>query len=125
MFTRSELEVKTIQELSQLCQRYGIKPSGSRAYNTSYITSLMAFPIIALSQFKQGRGLRSPDFADFQAIGRMIEVMETPTDEQAALIKITLEGRRMAYPDRFDQERLLNLHEAKMLLERVFALLSQ
>ena len=125
MFTRSELEIKTIQELSQLCQRYGIKPSGSRAYKTSYITSLMAFPAIAISQFKQGRGLRALDFADFQAIGRMIEVMETPTDEQAALIKITLEGRRMAYPDRYEQERLLALHQAKMLLERAFALLSQ
>ena len=79
MFTRSELEIKTIQELSQLCQRYGIKPPGNRGYKTIYITSLKAFPIIALSQFKQGRGLRSLDFADFQAIGRMIEVMETPT----------------------------------------------
>ncbi|QSJ15554.1 hypothetical protein JYQ62_27535 [Nostoc sp. UHCC 0702] len=125
MFTRSELEVKTIPELSRLCQRYGIKPTGNRAYKTSYITSLMAFPAIAISQFKQGRGLRALDFADFQAIARMIEVMETPTDEQAALIKITLEGRRMAYPDRYDQERLLNLHQAKMLLERAFALLSQ
>ncbi|BAZ52864.1 hypothetical protein NIES4103_55290 [Nostoc sp. NIES-4103] len=125
MFTRSELEIQTIQELSQLCQRYGIKPTGSRGYKTSYITSLMAFPTIALSQFKQGRGLRPLDFADFQAIGRMIEVMESPTDEQAALIKITLEGRRMSYPNRYDQERLLNLHQAKMLLERAFALLSQ
>ena len=111
MFTRSELEIQTIQELSQLCQRYGIKPTGNRGYKTSYITSLMAFPIIALSQFKQGKGLRSLEFADFQAIGKMIEVMETPTDEQAGLIKITLEGRRMAYPDRFDQERLLALHQ--------------
>ncbi|QSJ18336.1 hypothetical protein JYQ62_05845 [Nostoc sp. UHCC 0702] len=125
MFTRSELEIQTIQELSQLCQRYGIKPTGNRGYKTNYITSLMAFPVIALSQFKQGRGLRSLDFADFQTIGRMIEMMESPTDEQAALIKITLEGRRMAYPDRYDQERLLNLHQAKMLLERAFALLSQ
>ena len=125
MFTRSELEVKTIPELNRLCQRYGIKPSGNRAYKTSYITSLMAFPAIAISQFKQGKGLRAIDFADFQAIGRMIEVMETPTDEQAALIKITLEGRRMNYPDRYDQERLLAIHQAKMLLERAFALLSQ
>ncbi|QSJ15597.1 hypothetical protein JYQ62_27805 [Nostoc sp. UHCC 0702] len=125
MFTRSELEIQTIQELTQLCQRYGIKPAGSRGYKTSYITSLMAFPQIALSQFKQGRGLRSLDFADFQAIGRMIEMMESPTDEQAALIKITLEGRRMAYPDRYDQERLLALHQAKMHMERAFALLER
>ncbi|BAZ51131.1 hypothetical protein NIES4103_37540 [Nostoc sp. NIES-4103] len=125
MFTRSELEIKTIPELNRLCQRYGIKPTGNRGYKTSYITSLMAFPTMAISQLKQGRGLRALDFADFQAIGRMIEVMESPTDEQAALIKITLEGRRMSYPDRYEQERLLAVHQAKMLLERAFALLSQ
>ncbi|MFN6476283.1 hypothetical protein [Nostoc sp. DedQUE07] len=51
--------------------------------------------------------------------------MNSPTDEQAALIKITLEGTRMAYPDRFDQENLLNLHKAKMHLEMVVGLLGQ
>ncbi|MDM9581650.1 hypothetical protein [Nostoc sp. GT001] len=51
--------------------------------------------------------------------------MNSPTDEQAALIKITLEGRRMAYSDRFDQENLLNLHKAKMHLEMFVGLLSQ
>lgn len=32
MFTRSELEIKTIPELRDLCRRYGIKPTGSAAY---------------------------------------------------------------------------------------------
>ncbi|TVP60874.1 MAG: hypothetical protein EA343_15955 [Nodularia sp. (in: Bacteria)] len=124
MFTRSELEIKTIPELRNLCRRYGLKPTGNPGYKTSYITSLMVFPAIALSQFQQGRGLRSPDFANFQVLGRMIDEMNTPTNEQAALMRITLEGRRMAYPDRYTQEQLLNLHKAKMLLEQAFSLLS-
>jgi hypothetical protein len=45
MFTRSELEIKTIAELKDLCRRYGIKATGNAGYKVSYITSLMAFPI--------------------------------------------------------------------------------
>lgn len=55
----------------------------------------------------------------------VIDEMNSPTDEQAALIKITLEGRRMAYSDRFDQENLLNLYKAKMHFEMFVGLLSQ
>ncbi|QFS46034.1 hypothetical protein [Nostoc sphaeroides] len=51
--------------------------------------------------------------------------MNSPTDEQAALIRITLEGTKMSYPDRYDQENLLNLHKAKMSLEQAVDLLSQ
>lgn len=52
MFSRSELEGITLQELKALCLRYSIKPTGKAGYRVSYITSLMAFPAIALSQFK-------------------------------------------------------------------------
>ncbi|MEH2446763.1 MAG: hypothetical protein V7K18_13515 [Nostoc sp.] len=51
--------------------------------------------------------------------------MNSPTDEQAALIKITMEGKRMNYPDRCDQENLLNLHKAKIHLEMAIGLVSQ
>ncbi|WP_292752832.1 hypothetical protein [Nostoc sp. NMS4] len=51
--------------------------------------------------------------------------MSSPTDEQIALIRLTLEDRKMTYPDRFEQEKLLNSHKAKMLVEQVFAMLSQ
>ncbi|MHC5772583.1 hypothetical protein [Nostoc sp.] len=125
MFTRSELEIKTIPELRDLCRRYGIKPTGSAAYKVSYITSLMAFPQLALQQVREGRGLKSPGFSIIQFFEGVIDEINSPTDEQAALIKITLEGRRMAYPDRFDQENLLNLHKAKMHLEMAVGLLSQ
>ncbi|MEH1801834.1 hypothetical protein [Nostoc sp.] len=51
--------------------------------------------------------------------------MNSPTDEQPALIRITLEGRKMNYPDRYDQENPLNLHKAKMSLEQAIDFLSQ
>jgi hypothetical protein len=46
MFTRSELEIKTIEELGNLCRRYGIKPTGNIGYKLSHITALMAFPVL-------------------------------------------------------------------------------
>ncbi|MBN3898430.1 MAG: hypothetical protein HWQ41_25110 [Nostoc sp. NOS(2021)] len=125
MFTRSELEIKTIKELSELCLRYGIKPTGNKGYKTSWITSLMVFPRMALSQFEAGKGLKPPTFAFMQALSNAIDEINAPTDEQAALIKITMEGRIMNYPDRYTQEKLLALHKAKMYLELALGLLSK
>jgi hypothetical protein len=51
--------------------------------------------------------------------------MNSPTDEQGALIKLTMESKAMSYPDRYDQESLLNLHKAKMYLEMAIGLLNQ
>jgi hypothetical protein len=96
MFTRSELEIKTINELRDLCRRYGIKPTGNAGYKTSYITSLIAFPAIALHQLQKSIGLRRLSFEGFQNIGAALDQMNSPTDEQAALIKLTLEGKRFS-----------------------------
>ncbi|MBW4689617.1 MAG: hypothetical protein KME40_32125 [Komarekiella atlantica HA4396-MV6] len=125
MFTRSELEIKTIRELDDLCRRYGLKPTGNRGYKTSYLTSLIAFPAIALNQFQQGRGLKPPTFEFMQALCEAISAMSSPTDEQAALIKASMEGKCMNYPDRYTQEKLLAMHKAKMYLELAMGLLSQ
>jgi len=65
--------------------------------------------------------LKFPNFNAIQIISSAIEEMNSPTDEQAALIRITLEGRKMSYPDRYDQEN----HKAKMSLEQAVDLLSQ
>ncbi|WP_445626803.1 hypothetical protein [Nostoc sp. DSM 114167] len=123
MFTRSELEIKTIKELRDLCLRYGIKPTGNKGYKTSWITSLMVFPQMALSQFDAGKGLKPPTFAFMQALSSAIDEMNSPTDEQAALIKVSLEGRRMQSPARWKQEKLINLYKAKQKLEEVMSLL--
>ncbi|MEH1904921.1 hypothetical protein [Nostoc sp.] len=123
MFTRSELEIKTIAELRDLCRRYGIKPTGNAGYKVSYITSLMAFTAIAIHQMNEGRGLRQLSFEAYQNIGQALDQMNSPTDEQAALIKITMEGRKMQSPARWEQEKLINLYKAKQKLEEVMSLL--
>ncbi|RCJ31641.1 hypothetical protein A6770_19910 [Nostoc minutum NIES-26] len=125
MFTRSELEIKTIQELRDLCRRYGIKPTGNPGYKTSFITSLMAFPYLALQQMKENRGLKPPSFANFQSFACGLDEMGIPTDEQSALIRITMEGRKMSYPERYEQSQLMNLYKAKLLLEQLIDLLNQ
>ena len=125
MFTRSQLEIKTVPELRDLCRRYGIKPTGNPGYKVSYITSLLVFPQIALQQLRQAKGLKSPGLSVIQFFEGVIDEMNSPTDEQAALIKITMEGKRMNYPDRYDQENLLNLHKAKIHLEMAIGLLRQ
>jgi hypothetical protein len=125
MFTRSELEIKTINELRDLCRRYGIKPTGNAGYKVSYITSLIAFPAIALHQLQEGKGLRRLTFEAFQNIGVALDQMNSPTDEQAALIKLTMEGKRFSSPDRWEQEKLINLYKAKQKLEEVMYLLGE
>ncbi|MFN6535808.1 MAG: hypothetical protein RM021_005465 [Nostoc sp. EkiNYC01] len=125
MFTRSELEIKTVSELQNLCRRYGIPPTGNAAYKTSYITALLSFPIIAVNQMEEGKGLKAPSLAAIQVFGSAIDEMNSPTPEQAALIRISLEGRRMGHPDRYRQEELLAWYMSKMKLEEILGLLSR
>ncbi|MEA5627900.1 hypothetical protein [Nostoc sp. UHCC 0251] len=125
MFTRSELESKTIQELRDLCRRYGLKPTGNAGYKTSYVTSLIAFPAIALNQMKEGRGIKKLSFEAFQNIGAALDQMNDPTDEQAALIKLTMEERRLHAPQSWEQQTLINLYKAKQKLEEVMYLLGE
>ena len=125
MFTRSELEVMTLQELKALCLRYSVRPTGNAAYKVSYITSLMAFPGLALHQLNQRRGLRNPSFASFENMATALDEINSPTHEQMALIRISMEGKRMEYPHRYDQEKLLSLYKAKLLLEELVIILGQ
>ncbi|NEU74082.1 hypothetical protein PI95_016335 [Hassallia byssoidea VB512170] len=124
MFTRSQLEIKTLNELGDLCRKYGIKPTGNPGYKISYITSLMTFPELAIKQITEARGLKRPSWNKFEAIGECLDEMGTPTDEQSALIKMTMEGRRMAYPSGFDQEMLLSIYKAKLHLEQAIDMLN-
>ncbi|MEA5507103.1 hypothetical protein VB735_29220 [Halotia wernerae UHCC 0503] len=121
MFTRTELELLTVQQLRILCNRYGLRPTGNSGYKDSYITSLMAFSVLALKQLEDNKGMRLPSFGSLPALNEM----NTPTDEQIALIRISMEGRRMNYPDRYryDQEKLLAIYKAKLALEQVINLL--
>jgi hypothetical protein len=82
-------------------------------------------PGLALKQMQESRGLKSPNFTSVQDMGIALDEMGTPTSEQVALIRISLEGRRMSYPHRYEQEKLLSLYKAKLLLEQVIGLLNQ
>ncbi|MEH1854242.1 MAG: hypothetical protein V7L11_21795 [Nostoc sp.] len=94
MFTRSELEIKTIAELRDLCRRYGIKPTGNAGYKVSYITSLMAFPAIALHQLQEGKGLRKLTFEAFQNIGVALD-QSNPPPVVIKLLKLKAEREAM------------------------------
>jgi phosphopentomutase len=124
MFTRTELELLRTSQLKILCNRYGLKPTGNPAYKTSFITTLMAFPVLAIHQLEEGKGLKSPSFGSLQEIGTALDEMGSPTLEQSALIRISFEGRRMQIPARYDQERLLTIYKAKSHLEEVINLLT-
>ncbi|MEH1903507.1 MAG: hypothetical protein V7L04_19385 [Nostoc sp.] len=50
--------------------------------------------------------------------------MNSPTAEQAALIKANLEGKYLSAPSSWEQEKLLNVYKAKLLLKQVINLLA-
>jgi hypothetical protein len=125
MFTRTELELLTIPELRDLCRRYGVPIICNSSGKTGYIALLQAFPQVALQQMRVGKGLRLPDLACMETLAAVVTQIGEPTDQQISLIRISLEGRRMAYPDRFDQEKLLAIYKAKAEIERAIDLLNQ
>ncbi|NEU75209.1 hypothetical protein PI95_022260 [Hassallia byssoidea VB512170] len=112
------------RELKGLCKQYGLKPLGNPAYKTAWIDALLTFADIALRQMKEGEGLTRMSFKGYQDLGQALDQMGQPTDQQAALIKATMQGKRLEYPQRYDQEALLNLHKAKMHLEQTLDLLN-
>ncbi|ARV62735.1 hypothetical protein BZZ01_32495 [Nostocales cyanobacterium HT-58-2] len=119
MFTRTELERKSIKELRNLCLHvYELKPIGNTAYKDSYINALLVFPAIALRQIKAGTGYKRIRESHLDALGAIIEAIGSPTQEQKALLKVTMEGKTMEFPERYDQEALLNLHVAKWYLQQ-------
>lgn len=123
LFTRTELETLTIQQLKVLCQRYGLRPMASGAYKDNYISALMAFPLLAIQQMQDGQGLMLPTFEMLQHLGTILDQMGQPTDHQAALIKASLEGKRMQPPQGWEQEKLLNRYHAKHNIEQAITLL--
>ena len=60
----------------------------------------MVFTQIAPAQSRQGKGLKSPGFSVIQFLEGVVDEINSPTDQQAALIKLTMEGKAMNYPDR-------------------------
>lgn len=83
----------------------------------------MAFPALALQQLEERRGLIRPTFDQLQIMTEILDQMGTLTPEQSALLRVTFEGRRMEYPKRYDQEKLLNLYKVRNHLSEVIELL--
>ncbi|BAZ53046.1 hypothetical protein NIES4103_57110 [Nostoc sp. NIES-4103] len=126
MLTRPELESKTLKELKDLAARYGVKPVGNPGYKTNWITPLLAFPVQAIQQFKANkRGLKNLSLKSFEALGTILNELGEPTDEQAALIRATLEGKLLPLPERYNQTRLLNLHKTRQLIQQAIEILNQ
>ncbi|MDZ7966468.1 MAG: hypothetical protein RM368_16070 [Nostoc sp. DedSLP03] len=50
-------------------------------------------------------------------------VSENPTPEQSALLKVTMEGRKLAYPARYSQEKLFGLYRVKWHLDTALEIL--
>lgn len=124
MFTRTELELKSLRELRELClTQYGIQPVGNPVSKEAYIVALLTFSVIACKQVREHTGLRTPSFAHVQELGAILESMNTPTPEQSALIKATLEGRKLEYPNRYEQEKLFALYRVKWYLDEATQLL--
>lgn len=120
MFTRSELESKTLKELKDLAARYGIKPIGNPGYKTSWITPLLAFPMQAIQQFQDHkRGLRNPSWRSSEALSTILCEIGEPTGVAR------LEGKLLPLPERYDQTRLLNLHKTKQLIQEAIDTLNK
>ncbi|MEH2247962.1 hypothetical protein [Nostoc sp.] len=97
MFTRTELEVKSSRALCNLCLiQYGIQAIGNPADKASYINALLTFPVVACKQVLENKGFKSPMLSQVQALEATLEAMGTPTPEQPALLKVTMEGSTTA-----------------------------
>ncbi|MBD2200412.1 MULTISPECIES: hypothetical protein [Calothrix] len=125
MFTREELEALSDRKLRNLCRRYQMQNVNS-TLSKNRIIYLMTFCQTAINQFRQGKGLKSPGLASIEALAKIIEQMNTPTDEQKGLVNFSLDDdRRLEGQDGIDQEKLIRLGTAHILLEKAYKLLSE
>ncbi|MBH8561105.1 hypothetical protein I8748_02730 [Nostoc sp. CENA67] len=125
MFSRSELEALTLQQLKALCWRYSVKPTGNSSYKSNYIVSLLALPQMAISQFDQGKGIKQPTYKQVLDLGEMLDTIGELTDEQMALIRLTQDKKWLDLPERYKQEQIYRLYRIKLLLTEAYSLINQ
>ncbi|MBN3946182.1 MAG: hypothetical protein HWQ38_06705 [Nostoc sp. NMS7] len=114
-----------MRALRDLCLiQYGIQAIGNPADKASYINAaLLTFPVIACKQVSENKGLKSPMLSQVQALEATLETMGTPTPEQSALLKVTMEGKKLEYPARYSQEKLFGLYRVKWHLDTALEIL--
>ncbi|MEH2068190.1 MAG: hypothetical protein V7K47_08500 [Nostoc sp.] len=52
-----------------------------------------------------------------------LEAMGSPTPQQSALLKVTMEGRKLEYPARYSQKKLFELYRVKWHLDTALEIL--
>ncbi|ARV63390.1 hypothetical protein BZZ01_32795 (plasmid) [Nostocales cyanobacterium HT-58-2] len=124
MYTRTELETKTLLQLVTLCNRYGLKAHHDPGQRSGWATALLSFANKAITQMQRGVGLKHPGRDGIEALLTAYNALGTPTAEQVALIKSSSEGRVMPSPYRLEQQKLLAFYEAKRKLEEAISLLN-
>lgn len=124
MFTRIELETKTLLQLVTLCNRYGLKAHHDPEQRSSWTTVLLSFSNIAITQMQRGVGLKHPGRDGIEALITAYDALGSPTAEQVALIKSSSEGRVMPSPYRLEQQKLLAFYEAKRKLDEAISLVN-
>ncbi|MEH2150048.1 hypothetical protein [Nostoc sp.] len=116
--------IKSLRALHDLCLiQYGIQVIGNPADKASYINALLTFPVIACKQVSENKGLKSPIFSQVEALEATLEAMGTPTPEQSALLKVTMEAKKLEYPARYSQEKLFGLYRVKWHLDTALEIL--
>jgi hypothetical protein len=74
---------------------------------------------------QQGVGLKHPGREGIESLIVAYDAFGLPTREQSALIKVSVEERRiMPLPYRTEQQRMLALYQAKVNLDKAISLLS-
>ncbi|MBW4632989.1 MAG: hypothetical protein KME30_14135 [Iphinoe sp. HA4291-MV1] len=124
MFTRTELETKSFLELVTLCNRYGLKAHSDPNLRSSWAAVLLSFSNIAISQMQRGVGLKHPGRDAIESLIVAYDAFGLPTREQSALIKVSVEERRlMLQPYKVEQQRMLALYQAKVNIDKAISLL--
>lgn len=129
MLNRTELEAKTLPELIQLCQIYGIRPEGNISDRNSCIKVLSNFPRQAILEFRKGRGLQYPKLNEvYNSLFAILRQLGQPTDAQLALMRATLQGQRIdksteAYYQAYYQTQMFRLWYIRQLIQQVLTLL--
>ncbi|ARV59164.1 hypothetical protein BZZ01_11435 [Nostocales cyanobacterium HT-58-2] len=125
MFTRIELETKSLLELVTLCNQYGLKAHSDPNLRSSWAAVLLSFSNIAISQMQRGVGLKHPGREGIESLIVAYDAFGLPTREQSALIKVSVEERRiMPLPYRVEQQKMLAFYQAKVNLDKAISLLS-
>lgn len=126
VFSSFDLDLLNLEQLKELAQHYGLAPIGNPGFRQSWLNALNSFDTIALRQFEQGKGIKRPNSRTIDTLIDAIAAMGSPTDEQRALISVTVEQRYRLADDlgEYKQDCLLKLYLAQNKIKEAIAILT-